>query len=177
MKTSTKTVVSRLKDDKKYKKLEHSFNTLSIFSLPKDELITEIKTAHEVREIRRLSTEDPDFIDKLIKANVNDQSTRSRLAEIMVRCVQVTARLDNATDNLKKYFLVEYSDLLRQFRTKEERMNVLNIVLQKYNKFIDDVKIISKMCEIVVSDIDKGAYSLQRNIAILEIHKKRENRI
>lgn len=175
MKPTVKRVVELLRADKRYKRLLDTFNTASIYNIPLETLIEEVKRIHSLREIRRLSPRDADFVDKLINANTHDQSSRSRLTEILIQCVHVTLKLTNATDALKQHFLLEYSDQLRQFRTKEERIMVLNIALRKFRTYIDNVENLKALTELVISDIDKGGWSLRNSIQALQAtHGHRE---
>lgn len=167
-------VVQMLKKDKQYKRLLNSFNTLSIYNIPKENLINELKEIHSLREVRRLSPKEDRFIDKLVVANSHDQSARSRCAEIMLTCKHVTTRLEKAVESIKQYYVIEYADHLRQFRTKEERSLVMNIALKKFIGYIDDVTAISEMSMIVISDIDKAAWSIRTSVEAVKIHSQRE---
>lgn len=174
MKTSTKLVVNRLRDDKKYKRLEETFNTVALFNLPREELMKELKSIHDLREIRRLSTRDPDFLDKLINANTHDQAARSRCTAIVMECTHVIARLTTAVEALRQHFLLEHAEHLRQFRTVAERSMVMSVALKKYVKYIDDVSYLKEVAQLVISDIDKGAWSLRNSIEAMKIHSQRE---
>lgn len=178
MKTSTKSVVSLLKSDDQVKRLEKLFNTLPMFSIPKEALIEEIESAHASRKVRRLQSEKGSSLaDSLLAANIQDQAIRSRMSEILMTCLKARTRLEASLKSLRNHLLLEHASLLRQFKTKDERLNLLNIVMRKYVKYLDALEAVQKLSEYVVVDIDKAGYALERNIKILELHTRREHRI
>ena len=174
MKVSVKSVLTTLRSDKRYKRLLESFDTSPAFRIPKESLAEEIKVIHELREIRRLNTNDAAFVDKVIKANTHDQAQRSRLVEIIVVCTRISNKLTEAIEALKQHYMLEYVDHLRQFRTKEERNLVLNMALRKFIRFVNEVESLKEMANIVVLDIDKAAWSLKNTIEALKISSARE---
>jgi len=174
MKPSIKRVVEILRADKRYKRLLEAFDSAPLYNIPRESIIEEVKRIHELREIRRLNPRDSGFVDKLILANTHDQSARSRLTEILMRCIHVGTKLSDAIAALKQHFLLEYSDHLRQFRTKEERSMVLNIALRKFIKYVEEVNNLKMVVEVVITDIDKGSWSLRASIQAMEISSKRE---
>jgi hypothetical protein len=177
MKTNTKQVVKMLRQDPKYKRLLEVFNTAPIYNLPREKLLEELQQIHQLREVRRISPAEPDFVDKVIKANTHDQAMRSRCSEIMMSCTLVISKLSNAVEALRHHFLLEHSDHLRSFRTKEERSMVMNIALKKFIAYVDNISYLKAVAEIVVVDIDKAGWALSRSIEALKIHAAREHRI
>ena len=172
-----KPIVSAMKKDKRYKRLKEAFDTLPIYQMKIEALNTELETLHKMREIRRLNTEDPHFVDLLIKANTQDQSTRGRATEIMMACVRVGDKLTHAVKLLRDHLLLTYSDDLRSYRTKEERIQVVSIVLQPFEKYITNVSSLRESAQMVVQDIDKGNFSMNLTVRALEMHVARERRI
>lgn len=176
-KPSVSRVVSTLKADKRYKRLLEMFNTAPLYQIPCDSLLEELKTIHSLREIRRLNPREEGFADNIVKANTHDQAQRSRVVEIMMRCTHVSKKLSDALDALRNHFMMEYHDHLKQFRTKEERMIVMNTALRKFVKYIGEVENLKEVCTLVVGDIDKAAWSLRNNIEVLRIHSAREMQV
>ncbi len=177
MKSKVSSVVAMLRNDKRYKRLLSQFNTLPVFNIPVETLVEEITQIHEMRAIRRLDASQPGFIDAVVNANTHDQAQRSRLTAISMRCIHVTSKLKLALDNLRNYYLLEYSDHLRQFRTKEERALVMRIALKKFHTYIDQVAYVRELALQVVSDVDKGGYSLKTTVEALKVHVHREVQI
>ncbi len=172
-----KEVVKEIKNDERYKRLRKSFDTLPMYQLPTDQLLSEVETLHKMREIRRLNSLDPGFTDALIKANTNDQSCRGRLTEIIMTCVKASSSLEDAIVALRYHLLLKYSDQLRSYRTKEERVQVVNKVLQPFMKYTQKIGTLKEITQLVVSDIDKGAWSLRTSIEAVQLHVSRERNI
>lgn len=174
MKPTTKTVVSILRRDSRYKRLLETFETASIYNIPREKLIEELKTIHSLREVRRLNIRDPDYVDNLLNANAHDQAQRSRCTEMLMSCVHVTEQLARGIKALESHLLLEYSDQLRQFRTKEERLQVLSIALRKFSSYLDNIKVLHALTELVIADIDKAGWSMRASIDALKITRNRE---
>ncbi len=177
MNPNTKRVVDLMRKDKRYKRLLETFNTASLYNIPREKLIAEAKQIHELREVRRLNVRDADYVDNLLNANARDQSSRSRLTEILISCVHVTEQLKRAIDALKDHLFIEYSAHLKSFRTKEERQQVMNIALRKFVKYVEDIRILHQLCEIVIGDIDKAGWSMRAAIEALKITRNREQNL
>ncbi len=174
---SLKPLIQAMKKDPKYKRLRGSFDTLPVYQLPTDTLITEVETQHKLREIRRLNSADPGFVDALIKANTNDQAIRGRVTEIVMACVKATSSLDDAVEALRYHLLMTFTDELKSFRTKDERVQVVNMVLMPFTKYTQKIAVLKEVAQLVVSDIDKGAWALRSSIEALKLHVSREQNI
>lgn len=173
-KPTTKRVVEQLRTDKRYLRLLKTFNEASLYNIPRDELIEEVKQIHSLREVRRLNIREEGYVDKLLNANTHDQAQRSRLTEILMTCLHVNEQLTRAIDALKQHLLMEYSDHLRSFRTKEERSMVLNIALRKFIRYLEDISVLKQMADLVISDIDKAGWATRASIEALKVTRLRE---
>jgi len=171
---SLKPILLKMQEDPKYRRLRNSFDTADAYRIPFDELQKEIETLHKMREIRRLNTDDPAFVDQLIKANTNDQSIRGRITEIMMRCVRASSSLNSAIEALKHHLLLTHSDALRAYRTKEERQYVVTMALMTFVRYTDRVQALKELAQLVISDIDKGNWSIRTSIDALKLHVAKE---
>lgn len=174
VKKDASSVVKLIRSDPTYQRLRESFETVPIYRLPTDELQKEIETLHKLREVRRLNPLDPRFIDAIVKANTTDQTTRSRLTEISLNCFKAISTLEAAMDSMRKYLIVKYTHELRQYRTKDERLMIINIALKTFLKYIDAVRVVHESASMVVSDIDKAAWSLKLSLMAVQTHSERE---
>lgn len=174
---SLKALRITMKKDKRYKRMRESFDRLPMFQLPIESLIKEVETLHKMREIRRLNTEDTGFVDSLIKANTSDQAIRGRLTEVIMACVRGASQLEKATRALRNHLLFTFTSELRSYRTKEERQQVVEMVLVPFRDYIDQISVLKEITELVVTDIDKGAWSLKLTTSALELHGRRESNI
>jgi hypothetical protein len=174
MKSSTKTIVELIHKNKRYTRLLETFNSAKLYNIPCESLISELKDIHSLREVRRLDTRDAEYVDKLLNANTHDQAQRSRCTEIMMRCVEVTEKLNRALAALKDYLLLEFSDHLRPLRTKEERLLVIKVALRKFSRFLENVAVVKGVADLVIADIDKAAWSMRASTDILKVTRARE---
>lgn len=172
-----KPTVKLMKRDSRYKRLKESFDSLPAFQVPVAKLADEVETLHNLREIRRLNTEDPGFVDHLIKANTNDQSVRGRLTAIMMTCVRSSMELEKAVKTLRHHLLVTFTEELKSFRTKEERVQVVDMALTPFTKYLSSLDMLKESAQLVVIDIDKGNWSLRTTIEALKLHTARERNI
>jgi predicted secreted protein len=177
IKRELKPIISAMRSDEKYKRLKLSFDTLPIYQIAVDTILTEIGTAHKLRDIRRLNTSDPQFIDKIIKANTSDQSHRGRMTEILMTCLRSRATLERACTALKHHLLVTYSTELRGFRTKEERTYVIDMALSPFIRYIDRIQLLQDTANLVITDIDKGQWGLKLTVSALQMDRSRESNI
>jgi uncharacterized FlgJ-related protein len=117
------------------------------------------------------------FADDIIRANTQDQSVRGRLTEIMVQANRVVFKLKKALKTMRFHLMVSFTDELRSFRTIEERRQIVEMVLRPFDDYINDMEMLKESATLVVTDIDKGNFSLSRTIDILELHVSRERRV
>ena len=170
-------VIKAMKKDKRYKRLREAFQSLPIYQLKIEALNEELANLHKIREVRRLNTSDPAFVDALIRANNQDISTRGRASEIMMECVRIIDKLGHAVKLLQDHLLITYHDELRSYRTKEERLQVVRIVLRPFEKYINDASSLKEVSQIVITDIDKDNFAMNLTMRALELHVARERRI
>ncbi len=174
---SLKPIILKMQEDPKYQRLRNSFDTSETYRIPFDELLKEIETLHKMREIRRLNTEDPAFVDQLIKANTNDQSIRSRLTEILMRCVRAGTSLSSAIEALKHHLLLTHGEILKSYRTKEERQYVVTMSLLPFVRYTTRVTALRESAQLVIADIDKGAWAIRTSIEALKLHVAKERHL
>lgn len=167
-------VIRILRSDIRYKKLKHLFSTSPLYTIPLDTLAEEISSTHATRLTRRLNALDSKLVEKVINANIHDQSVRSRLAEIIITLVRSKSTLSDALESLRHYFLTSYQFELRQFRTKEERAMILNMALRTFDSYLTRVELVKVSAELIVSDIDKASWALRSIIDAMKIHAARE---
>lgn len=169
-------LISVLRKDKRVLKLKRTFDSVPYFNLPYETLIEEIENIHEVRKVRVLKAKE-NSIDKIIQANIQDQSFRSRLVEISMNALKAQRRLDSAITSLTNYILIEYSENLKVVKTKEERMRLLSISLEPFNRYLKRMNEIKEQADMVIHDIDKAAYSLKLTVDALKVSTQKETYI
>lgn len=150
--------------DKKVVRLEKAFSELADYNLPFRDMYEEIERIHMTRKTRHLDKSSSTFVQDIMDGMINDQSSRSRLTEILMSCVHAGRNLSSTLETLEGYLSIEYADQLRSIRTKGERVSFLrHHVLSKYHKYIDRVDRIKEAADLVMTDIDKAGF-VYRNI-------------
>lgn len=173
-----KPVLKAMRKDPKYKRLKAAFDSAPMFQLPIERLADEIETLHKTRLIRILDpSAEGKFADDIIRANTQDQSVRGRLTEIMVQANRVVYKLKKALKTMRFHLSLTFTDELRSFRTIEERRQVIEMVLRVFEDYINDMDMLRESATLVVTDIDKGNFSLDKTIKVLEMHVSRERRV
>lgn len=167
-------LVRDLREDERYQRLRKLFDTSPLYRLSIENLTDEIMTLHKTRAIRRLNALDPQIVNAVVNAITIDQSNRSRLTEISITCLKAKASLEDALDALRHHLLATYQEDLRQFRTKDERAIVMDMVFRQFRRYITKVDILKATSDMVISDIDKGAWSIRSLVDALKIHAARE---
>jgi FtsZ-binding cell division protein ZapB len=170
-------ILKAMRRDKKYKRLKEAFDTLPLYQMPIEKLADEIETLHKTRSIRYLNVDTPQFVDTIVKANTQDQSVRGRLTEILMMSVRVTGKLEAALKTLRFHLLISFTDELKSYRTKEERLQIVDMVLQPFTKYIANIEMLRESAQLCVKDIDQGNFSLDKTLRSLEMHTSREKRI
>lgn len=172
-----KPIRDKLRNDSRCARLLKLFQTLPLYQIPADNLMSEIESIHKTRSIRFLNSASPRFIEELVDASIRDQANRSRLTEISMQCYKAESTLKDALDPLKDYLLITYSSDLSFVRTKEERTKVVNIALLPFIKFVDKVQRVHNLANMVITDIDKGAWSLKLLVSAHQLHHAPERSI
>lgn len=161
-----------LKQDARYQRMEKAFDTLDYLNLDIGPLTDEILFLHSTRPMRTLKDEQTgtmQYTQKLVDALMTDQSTRSRLTEIVIACVSADRNINDMCKAYKDYAVVKHSDLLKQWRTKEERKQFLDVLLRKFLSYREEVISLQTKAELVIQDIDKAGFALKNNIQALEM--------
>ncbi len=173
MKRDLRPLMERLRSDKRCERLKTLFHELPIYQLPIEDFTKEIEQIHKTRNIRFLTQSSPRFIESVVDASLMDQANRSRLTEIAMACYKAENTLQEALEPLREYLLLSYAADLAFIRTKDERGIVLNMALAPFVKFIFRVTQVKQLAEMVIKDIDQGAYSLQRLVAAMQLKNGR----
>ena len=169
MKRDIGAIRDKLRADKRSSRLRTLFTELPLYQLPIDAHIKEIEQIHKTRGIRVLTQSSPRFIEAVVDASLLDQANRSRLVEISMGCYKAENTLTEALDLLRTHLLMTYAVDLAFVRTKDERNQIVNMALAPFMKFVSRAAQCRELANMVIKDIDQGAYSLQRLIAAFNL--------
>jgi hypothetical protein len=169
MKRNLKPLRDKLREDTRCARLMTLFRELPIYQTPLEAWTTEVEQIHKARGIRFLTQSSPRFIESVVDASLLDQANRSRLTEISMQCYKAENTLSEALDPLRSYLLMTYSADLGFVRTKDERSQLVNMALAPFLSYVGKVSQVREMANMVIKDIDQGAYSLQRLVAAYQL--------
>lgn len=134
----------------------------------------EISTLHSGRISRSLVGTSPGP-DKIIEANLQDSSYRSRLVELRVEISRSIVLMETTIDSLKLKLSSEHSESLRHLRTKGERLSFIDSFLVSGLMFIQKMESLQDNLDVVIKDIDQTAYTYKNAIQVLELVYSRNN--
>lgn len=169
MKRELRPLRDKLRNDSRCMRLKTLFQELPLYQIPLDTYMDEIDQIHKGRGIRFLAQSSPRFIESVVDASLQDQANRSRLTEIAMHCYKAENTLNEALTNLKTYLLMAYAADLGFIRTKDERLQVVNMALAPFQSFMAEVAKVRALANMVIDDVDKAAWSLQRLIAAFNL--------
>lgn len=169
MKRDLRPIRDKLRSDKRCERLLTLFHELPMYQLPTEDLIKEIEQIHTARNIRFLTQSTPRFIEAVVDASLMDQANRSRLAEISMACFKAESTLNEALKPLRAYLMITYASDFAGIRTKEERLQIIDMALAPFTRFIERVSKTKTLAQMVVDDVDKGAWSLKLLVSALTL--------
>jgi hypothetical protein len=134
----------------------------------------ELTTLHSGRMSRSLFGSSPGP-DKIIEANLQDSSYRSRLVELRVELSKSITLMETTIDSLKIRMSTDYSDNLSGLKTKGERVSFIESFLVSGITSIEKMTGCAERIELVIKDIDQTAYTYKNAIQVLELVYSRNN--
>ena len=160
---------NKIRADKRVMRLMTLFQELPIYQIPIDSHYKEIEQTHKTRNIRFLSQSSPRFIEAVVDASIRDQADRSRLVEISMACYRAEASLNEALEQLRLYLMHRFANDFAGVRTISERSKVMNMALAPFVKFVAQTTQIRTLANMVVEDIDHGAWSLKGHVEAFKL--------
>ncbi len=113
--------------------------------------------------------------DKIIEANLQDTSYRSRLVEIRIDLAKILSLATTTLDTVKSKVYQTYTEDLKVFKTKGERMSYVESFLTLGTMFTKRVEDLSDQLDLVIKDIDQTSFTYKNAIQILEIIYSKNN--
>lgn len=164
-----RSVKDKIKADDLYEKL------MNIYDLSKKfvdcaTVTQEIEMAHAARSVRHLNGAKA---TKLVKASQLDQATRSRAVELMMHTIKTLNPLDLAYRHCVQGLIVKYSKSIPA-TSKADKQSYVEFILQPVSRRIEELERIQELAELVISDIDKAAWSLSLSMNSITLGSKRE---
>lgn len=164
-----------LRKDKQFKKVQMFFDRLSE-EISAVGLYDEIKRLHSMRASRSLERTKKAFLDKVVEANLQDQSYRSRLAEIQMECARSISKYEPIVDDLVLYLHAQYQEALKSFFTaKGDRIEFLQNLCKEHTRFLREIASVEEAAKTVIVDIDKAGYMFKNLIEAVKIVHERKS--
>lgn len=158
-----------LSRDKRYMRLKNAFDTLPMFSIDTSALTDEVMLLNSMRQVRKLNSTSPDFIDRVIKAGLKDQSYRSRMAEILSESVRIRRTVETALDSFTDYAMTRFKDQLSSYRSLSERQSLLRSLLTTEYKYLHDILTLQTVIQTLLEDIDKAHWTLKTIVEAVKL--------
>lgn len=164
-----------LRKDKQYLKVQKFFERLA-GEISTVGLYEEIQRLHKMRSSRSLERTGKAFLDKVVEANLMDQSYRSRLAEIQMECARSLSKYEPVIDDLVTYMHAQYQESLKGFFTaKGDRIEFLQNLCKDNTRFMREISSVEEAAKTIIVDIDKAGYMFKNLIEAVKIVHERKS--
>lgn len=137
-------------------------------------LHAEMARLHKTRAWRHLKRKSKGFTDEVCDAILQDGQARSRCAEILGICVEITGSMNDTLTNLRDYLVTEYAEFLKAVGTVAERKAVVETVLRPFYEYLNNVEQLRQHAKIIMEDIDKAGFGYTNLIAALQMLSRPE---
>lgn len=166
----------KLNKDPKYQKFRLLVDK-NKFSIDSTEITKELKTLHVTRIVRSLDPKNliNDNQSNLINASIQNQAIRSRVVEIKMECYTKYNLLDNYVSKLKDYLISQYNDDFKELKTIKEKQGYLSNFFSGETTMLNEINTVIEICDILIEDLDKSAWSIKALVELLDLTVKREN--
>ena len=173
--TTVSSVRTIIKRDPDFRKLVNLFSKSGRFTVDIKSLSTEIGTIQKVRLANKVDTSNDAMLKQVIDNSARDQSFRSRLAEITFQAFRSQYMLTKSYDRVRRKVTLGHKDqIYKVLKTQGERQQLLDDIFGPVVAYINDMKHLSEMANIIIVDIDKSAWGLKLIVEALNIHAHKE---
>lgn len=163
-----------LRKDPQFKKIIKFFERVSTEISPVG-FYDEIKRLHKMRSSRSLERGSKAFLDKVVEANLQDQSYRSRLAEIQMECAKLLSKYEPVVDDLVLYMHAQHLEAIKGFfSSKVDRVEFLQGLCKDHHTFLREVRSVEEAAKLIITDIDKAGYMFKNLIEAMKIVHERK---
>lgn len=162
--------------DPNLKKLLTTFESSTHFDIDIKSVCQEMENLQKVRIANRVDTSQDDMIKQVIDNSCRDQSFRSRLAEISFRAFRSQSILSKSVSKVKRRLILAYKDdMYKVLKTQADRQQLVDEVMASLLAYINDMQQVAELANILITDIDKNAWSLKLVVEAVSIHAHKEH--
>lgn len=167
-------IKKKIKSSKRYKSLRSTFTTSPVFQVTIDEYRNEIRSLFTTRRFRSLNPGGSDFDAKFLAAITQDQSTRSRMTEILAEVSAARRELNTLVEKFQEYAMVAYVDDLKAVGAAKERERFLNMIVRSILNYGSDLNNLAEEIDFYVKDIDKAGYAAKNLVEMMSVLYRRD---
>lgn len=170
-----KAIRSTIKKNPRYKQFLENFRGNPAYNINFEEFHEELQRLHTTRLTRELKRKKSrSFPEKVLDAMLQDQSTRSRCAEILGQCTKISNAMERTLSKLRDYLCAEYAGYLKTVGAQGERKAFVESIMRDFYDFYDEVKTLENSARIVIEDIDKANYMFKNLVEIIKVLSRPE---
>lgn len=157
-----------LRKDKKYKKLSQVLEVAQQrINVEQDRV--QAFSLHAGLESRSLYGKRALSPKAVLSATSQMMANRSRLVEMRARATENISYLHQACKEFKRYALTAYEDEFKDYRTKEQRDALLDVVMRPALEFIGEADTLIDILDNLIKDIDQSGHSVRHIVDILKL--------
>lgn len=161
-------LIKEIRNDPVYKKFK-AILEVTMKKMNVDEDHKEIMARHSSRTARSLRKGERYSPHKLIDANMQEMSIRSRLVEIRIKNSKPLKHLREAMEAMRRHIVTEYVDELSDYKTEGQRKALADRVMKTANEFIAQAEDLLDAIDLILKDIDQTSHSLRHSVELLKL--------
>lgn len=169
-----------VKQDPDYRKLKRLLKN-GAFKLDVAARIDEIKRLHATRVVRTLKYTEivKEKQKQLITASLDNTATRSRATEIKMECTEISSTLEEHLSALVKHLKATYASQLRAsgYKALQAQDDAVKHMLRDAYAVLRSMERITKICDLLIVDVDQAAHSLTLVKNVLELSTRKERNL
>lgn len=165
----------KLLQNQHVKRLLHAFSNDESLQLDLAALTSEVVNLHAGRPVKTLTLKNASEA-RLDAANLADQRTRSRLVEILGQVNGVWSQLDSQVTLTREVLYLRYAASFDNYRHRTDKERVVTVlVFQDLTIYMAALKTLADRIIIILDDIDKSGFMLQRQVTLFVHSSQRRN--
>lgn len=163
-------LIRELKKDKLVKSLHEQFAVNPGWRLDLETYEKEIVLIHSSRKIKSLDLRKSKQTDSVIDANLHEQSSRSRLVEIILTCRKVHNEITRQLDVAREVLMLKHKSSFGSLRSREDRNKAIDYgVFRAITTELLRIEQLENDVQQIVEDIDKSGFTLKRHVEVLNL--------
>ena len=168
-------LISVIREDKTYKRSKKQLERI-MADVDVKLLVQELFSLQTTRGVTALSSKKiiQDAMRILIDSSVSEIAVRSRCTTIKMQSLQALIEIEELHSHLTKYLLAKYAKQMKSegHSTITAQRGQVDVYLRAFIEVKRNLEYITKMADLVVSDVDQAGWALKRIQEALDSTKK-----